>query len=133
MADDDDLKEAPDDGDGTFNNANFEVIVDNVIAANDIEAGDSQGVFTVTNSTYASPRNTANVTAGNRVENYFVGDPAVGGAFSRTGIGGTAGKLSYAVPNETGTRAQFAAGLWTLWAPKAAHAGKGCPDWTTWF
>lgn len=70
------------------------------------------------------PRNTSIVAAPSRPETIFKG----GAGFLRGEH--IAGKLSYYVPDETGTRAQFVAGVWSLFEPNDTlqGLGYGCPD-----
>lgn len=85
---------------------------------------DTGSHVTETGGVICSPRNTSIVTdSAERPEAVFISGAS---NFVRT-----AGKLSYTVANETGTRAQFVAGMWALFEP--VTAGKGCPDPRSWF
>ncbi len=85
---------------------------------------DTGGHASATGGVICDARNTSTVTdASQRPEAIFTNGAS---NFVRT-----AGKLSYTVANETGTRAQFVAAMWALFQP--VTSGKGCPDPTGWF
>ncbi len=84
---------------------------------------DHVGVMAVSNGTRVDPRR--NVAAGLRPEDFFVGRDFTRGGVAANGI---SDKFGYDLPNEAGTQAQFVADVMANWLPKAAYAGRWCPD-----
>ncbi len=83
-----------------------------------------------TNTLLADPR-VSFVGTSNKPETFHVGrDFARGGA----GANNITNKFNYAIANDAGTQANFAADIWANWEPLPAYASYNIPDPTliTW-